>query len=80
MRKVNAERVFTLLKSVIICELERNGSENNLLFIIKSLVATNNFATFSTANRNSTCFAVCLSNNSEGIRALRHQIRNLNNA
>ena len=40
MRKVNAERVFTLLKSVITCELERNGSENNLLFIIKSLVPT----------------------------------------
>ena len=81
-RKVNAhssERVFTLLKSIITCELERNGSENNLLFVFKSLVPQQ-FATFLTANKNSTCFAMCVSNNCEGIRTLRHQIRNLNNA
>ena len=78
MRKVNAERVFTLLKSVITCELERNGSENNLLFIIKSLVPT--ILPLSRLRTETPRVSPCVSNNSEGIRALRHQIRNLNNA
>ena len=77
-RKVNAhssERVFTLLKSIITCELERNGSEE-----LGRAWYPNNFATFSTTNKNSTYFAICLSNNSEGICTLCHQIRILKNA